>query len=136
MERKRSAPVSQHVETASSRSGVTRRFWRAQLCAVLAVWFIVLSGPVSIAHAALQGPVGSSELIVALKDNGAQDRQHAPGHESPAQHCAVCQLSQALPARPAAAPVKQVFTDVTYIACKAVDAAKFAPPPLRKPPRV
>lgn len=114
-------------------AGVNRS-WRRSLCAVLAVWLMLLSGPVAIAHGGVDVGGNFSNITVAMNDGGSQEKQ-PPAHDGSAQHCAVCQLSQALPARSSAAMVKQLFTGVTYAAANAPDAADFAPPPLRKPPR-
>lgn len=134
MNQARSTSYEGHVGTAPLRANVSRRTWRERICGLLTIWFVLLSGPVAIAHGATQSSLTSLEVVIALTD-GAGRHQPVPAEEGATRHCAVCQLSQALPARTVTAPYKQIFTGIVYAAPEATDASEFAPPPLRKPPR-
>lgn len=110
---------------------------------LVAMLMIVLSGPLSTVHAALHDAGGVPAVWTGIGASGelgpAETRSQVSKQERPAsaqhQRCTIFPTMHAIPAGDAEVVVLQAPISVTYGLCPGGETAKFAPPPLRKPPR-
>lgn len=109
---------------------------------------LAVAGPLSIAHASLHAPFAGNAIEAgAVSADPAvsadaevstlklKDGKQAPPHVQH-QHCAVCPAVSAIDVSVPQVPVWPDPMAVTYSIHSIDDTAKFAPPPLRKPPRI
>jgi hypothetical protein len=100
---------------------------------------LTLGGPVSLAHELSHQAEDAYEaqhvLVVADAAQDGADGQSLPSSGLHYQHCHACPCLQAFPTRSLHVAAYPDGARIHYIIRLNDDAPKFAPSPLRKPPR-
>lgn len=119
-----------------------RARWGAILRILVSTLILAVAGPLSIAHASVHVPFAgnaaadsTNDTVAEVSASNVDDGKQAPSAVQH-QHCAVCPAASAIDVAVPQLSSRQALTTVTYNLPSIDDRAKFAPPPLRKPPRV
>lgn len=119
-----------------------RARWRMFLRVLMSMLIFAIAGPLSIAHASMHVPFAGSAYADGTEGLGAKvsASKLKDGTQAPSavqhQHCAVCPAASAIHVDLPYVSSPQTPKTVTYSLPSLDDRAKFAPPPLRKPPRI